>query len=150
MARAVGGGERASERGSARVWERRWGRGATWFDISVHMFKFIRGVFVSKNLRMPAVTIFRSCMLEDSAETKYIYSIASTVWINNFVFDKAPYFSAKDCHRNTNKDVARAPLSHLKSNDDNRYSLSANAAFFLARHFHGTTCLVHFCDILSL
>jgi len=28
-ARAVGGGERASERGSAQVWERRWGRGAT-------------------------------------------------------------------------------------------------------------------------
>ena len=28
-ARTVGGGERASERGSARVWERRWGRGVT-------------------------------------------------------------------------------------------------------------------------
>jgi hypothetical protein len=113
-----------------------------WFKVSVQMFRQIRALCTSMGFRMPAVTILRSCMLADHACVKYLVSIASMVWINNFVFDQHHYFSGKREYKNTSRDVQRAPLSKLlAAQDSRRFSLSANAAFVFARHFQGNTSI---------
>ena len=112
-----------------------------WFDISVEIFKFIRSVCISQNFRMPAVTLFNSCMLSNNHQIKYLYSIANIVWQNNFVYHKEKFFSAEKKDRGTSRDVAVAPLSFMAKRDDRRYLLAANAAFFLGSHFRTSTCI---------
>jgi len=112
-----------------------------WFDISVEIFKFIRIVCISQNFRMPAVTLFNSCMLSSNHEIKYLYSTSNIVWQNNFVYHKEKFFSAEKKDRGTSRDVARAPLIFLPVRDERRYLLAANAAFFLGSHFRTTTCI---------
>jgi len=60
-----------------------------WFELSVTLFQELRQAFVEANFRMPAITLFRSCMLKTKPELAYIYAIASIAYMNNEVFDKA-------------------------------------------------------------
>jgi hypothetical protein len=113
----------------------------SWFNISVEIFKFIRAICISRNFRMPAVTLFNSCMLSNSQEIKYLYSISNLVWMNNFVYHKEKFFSAEKKDRGTTRDVVHAPLSFLPARDERRYLLAANAAFFLGSHFRASTCI---------
>jgi hypothetical protein len=113
----------------------------SWFNISIEIFKFIRAICISRNFRMPAVTLFNSCMLSNSQEIKYLYSISNLVWMNNFVYHKEKFFSAEKKDRGTTRDVAHAPLSFLPARDERRYLLAANAAFFLGNHFRASTCI---------
>jgi len=112
-----------------------------WFDISVEMFKHIRGCCISRKFRLPSVTLFNSCMLSDVPQITYLYSIANIVWMNNFVYHKTKFFSAEQKDRGTSHDVANAPLHFLAARDDRRYLLASNAAYALGRRFNASTCI---------
>jgi hypothetical protein len=103
-----------------------------WFQLSVTLFQEIRQAFVDARLRMPAITLFRSCMLKTKPELAYIYAIASIAYMNNDVFDKAK--------------VAEPLLVHLKKTDPAKRNLSANAAYALSKSFQNRTCLAVFKD----
>jgi hypothetical protein len=101
-----------------------------WFQLSVTLFRELRQAFVDAHLRMPAITLFRSCMLKTKPELAYIYAIASIAYMNNEVFDKAR--------------VAEPLLVHLKPRDPVRRNLSANAAYALSKSFQNRTCIAVF------
>jgi hypothetical protein len=107
-----------------------------WFQISVTIFEFVREAFHNHGFRMPQVTIFNSCMLAETRQLKWLYSCASIVWINNFVFDKQEHF--KDYKDTLHpKHISRALVP------GNPY-LSSNAAYTLSRNFQGTTFVAVF------
>jgi hypothetical protein len=104
----------------------------SWFQLSVSIFKHVRHHFRIGNYRMPEVTLIHSCMLAQTQLLKWLYSITSIMWMNNFVFDKVPYFNSSDqtSERHTSKSLVPG----------NKY-LSANAAFNLSQQFDGTTLI---------
>jgi hypothetical protein len=71
-------------------------------------------------------------MLAQTQLLKWLYSITTIMWMNNFVFDKLPYFNSSDqtSERHTSKSLVPG----------NKY-LSANAAFTLSQQFEGTTLI---------
>jgi hypothetical protein len=101
-----------------------------WFELSVTLFQELRQAFVDAHFRMPAVTLFRSCMLKTKPELEYIYAIASIAYMNNEVFDKA--------------NVAKPLLVHLRRTDPAKRNLSANAAYALSKSFQNRTCIAVF------
>ena len=101
-----------------------------WFQLSVTLFQEIRQAFVDARLRMPAITLFRSCMLKTKPELAYIYAITNIAYMNNEVFDKAK--------------VAQPLLVHLKKTDPAKRNLSANAAYALSKSFQNRTCIAVF------
>jgi hypothetical protein len=107
-----------------------------WFEISVNIFEFVREAFQKRGFRMPQVTIFNSCMLAETRQLKWLYSSASIVWMNNFVFDKHEHF--KD-YKDTShpKHISKALVP------GNPY-LSSNAAYTFSRNFQGTTFVAVF------
>jgi len=107
----------------------------SWFHISTQIFRNIRQQFSERNYRMPHVTLVHSCMLAQTSILKWLYSSASLVWMNNFVFDKFEYFSSSD------PTSTRHPSKQLVPG--NTY-LSPNAAFNLSQHFDGTTLIAVF------
>ncbi len=106
-----------------------------WFHISTQIFRSIRQQFSEKNYRMPHVTLVHSCMLAQTSILKWLYSSASLVWMNNFVFDGFEYFSSSD------PTSTRHPSKSLVPG--NKY-LTPNAAFNLSQHFDGTTLIAVF------
>jgi len=114
---------------------------AAWFRVSVQLFKHIRSYCIEHGFRMPAVTLFRSCMLADSPQTKYLYSIASIQWMNNEVFDKSAYFTSSTKMKGSARDAAEAPLKHVSCPGSAKESLSANAARVFDTTFQSTTCI---------
>ena len=103
---------------------------ASWFQFSVELFKQIRQEFVHAQFRMPAITIFRSCMLEQTPQLAYMYAIASIAYMNNEVFDKAK--------------VSNPLLHRLARTDPAKKDLSANAAYALSKRFQNRTCIAVF------
>jgi hypothetical protein len=103
-----------------------------WFQLSVTLFQDIRQAFVDARLRMPAITLFRSCMLKTKPELAYIYATASIAYMNNEVFDKAK--------------VVEPLLVHLSKTDPTKRNLSANAAYALSKSFQNRTCIAVFKD----
>jgi hypothetical protein len=103
-----------------------------WFQLSVTLFRDIRQAFIDAHFRMPAITLFRSCMLKTKPELAYIYAIASIAYMNNQVFDKAK--------------VVEPLLVHLKKTDPSKRDLSANAAYALSKSFQNRTCIAVFKD----
>ena len=103
-----------------------------WFRLSVTLFQEIRKEFVAQGFRMPAITLFQSCMLKQKPELAYIYAIASIAYMNNEVFDKAK--------------VAQPLLTHLPARHTARQNLSANAAYALSKTFQNRTCIAVFKD----
>jgi hypothetical protein len=106
-----------------------------WFHISTQIFRSIRQQFSERNYRMPHVTLVHSCMLAQTSTLKWLYSSASLVWMNNFVFDKSEYFNSSD------PTSTRHPSKSLVPG--NKY-LTPNAAFNLSQHFDGTTLIAVF------
>jgi hypothetical protein len=104
----------------------------SWFQLSISIFKRVRHHFRTGNYRMPQVTLIHSCMLAQTQLLKWLYSITTIMWMNNFVFDKLPYFNSSDqtSERHTSKSLVPG----------NKY-LSANAAFTLSQQFEGTTLI---------
>lgn len=103
---------------------------ASWFQFSVELFKQIRQEFVHAQFRMPAITIFRSCMLQQTPQLAYMYAIASIAYMNNEVFDKAK--------------VSNPLLHRLARTDPAKKDLSANAAYALSKRFQNRTCIAVF------
>ena len=103
---------------------------ASWFQLSVTLFREIRQEFVKSQFRMPAITIFRSCMLQQTPQLAYMYAIASIAYMNNEVFDKAK--------------VAKPLLVHLTRTDPFKNNLSANAAYALSKKLQNRTCIAVF------
>lgn len=105
---------------------------SSWFRLSVSLFQEIRQEFVDSGFRMPAITLFQSCMLKQKPELAYIYAIASIAYMNNEVFDKAK--------------VAQPLLTYLPARHSARKNLSANAAYALSKTFQNRTCIAVFKD----
>jgi hypothetical protein len=104
----------------------------SWFQLSVSIFKRVRYHFRAGNYRMPQVTLIHSCMLAQTQLLKWLYSITTIMWMNNFVFDKLPYFNSSDQTSERHKSKSLVP--------GNKY-LSANAAFNFSQQFQGTTLI---------
>ena len=108
-----------------------------WYDASCTIMSHIRAACKEKNYRMPAVTIVRSCMVDPSKqELDYLYSIATIMWMNNFVFGQVEFFAAKSSNKN-------APMPILPGIRD----LTTNAAFRFSQAYSGVTYIaVHITD----
>jgi hypothetical protein len=104
----------------------------SWFQLSVSIFKRVRHHFRTGNYRMPQMTLIHSCMLAQTRLLKWLYSITTIMWMNNFVFDKVPYFNSSDPTSERHKSKSLVP--------GNKY-LSANAALNLSQQFEGTTLI---------
>ncbi len=92
---------------------------------------------------MPEVTLINSCMVAQTPLLTWMYSVASIVWMNNFVFDTTPYFTSRD---------PSSAESSTKAQVVGNSSLSINAAKNLSRHLEGTTLIAvhkaeHFAEI---
>jgi Ulp1 protease family, C-terminal catalytic domain len=119
-----------------------------WYALSVQLFKDLRTEFVQHGYRMPEISLFSSCMMSSKPALQYVYASASIVWMNNFVFDKAPYFNNKKKRGGSledERDASNAPLAFLKMSDPARTSLSANAAYTFSTRFTHSTCVAVFC-----
>jgi hypothetical protein len=115
----------------------------SWFKVSTTIMKFVRQEFQKKKYRMPEVTIINSCMVAQTPLLTWMYSVASIVWMNNFVFDKTPYFNCRD---------PTSAESCTKAQVAGNNTLSINAAKNLSRHLEGTTLIAvhdatHFAEI---
>jgi Ulp1 protease family, C-terminal catalytic domain len=99
-----------------------------WYDASCKIMAHLRRVFKAKNYRMPAVTIVCSCMVAAKPELTYLYSIASLMWMNNYVFHRVEYFAA-------NKSNKSAPMPLLQGCRD----LTTNAALRFSQTCSGVT-----------
>jgi hypothetical protein len=104
----------------------------SWFQLSVSIFQRVRYHFRAGNYRMPQVTLIHSCMLAQTQLLKWLYSITTIMWMNNFVFDKLTYFNSSDQTSERHKSKSLVP--------GDKY-LSANAAFNFSQQFQGTTLI---------
>jgi len=108
-----------------------------WFKLSQNIFNSVRNEFERRRYRMPEVTLIHSCMIAPKPVLKWLYSISSIMWMNNFVYDKYAYFSS------TNPlDANYKGNSLLKTKD-----LTPNAAYNFSLKFEDTTLIaVHYPD----
>ncbi len=107
-----------------------------WFQLSQKIFNSVREVFEARGYRMPEVTLIHSCMIAQKPVIKWIYSSASIMWMNNFVYDKYVYFNSTD--KNSDKFIGKSLLKK------NKY-LTPNAAYNFSLNFEDTTLIaVHF------
>ena len=104
-----------------------------WYDASCLIMAHLRQTFAAKGYRMPAVTIVRSCMVAAIPELTYLYSIASIMWCNNFVFHKVPYFAAKSNNKSAPQPLLKGVLD-LTSNAAFRFSQAYSGVTFIALH----------------
>jgi hypothetical protein len=104
-----------------------------WYDASCIIMANLRQTFAEKNYRMPAVTIVRSCMVAPIPELTYLYSIASIMWSNNFVFHKVQYFAAKSNNKSAPQPLLKGVLD-LTSNAAFRFSQAYSGVTFIAVH----------------
>jgi len=104
-----------------------------WYDASCIIMANLRQTFAAKNYRMPAVTIVRSCMVAPIPELTYLYSIASIMWSNNFVFHKVQYFAAKSNNKSAPQPLLKGVLD-LTSNAAFRFSQAYSGVTFIAVH----------------
>jgi hypothetical protein len=116
-----------------------------WFQLSQKIFNDVRIAFQERGYRMPEVTLIHSCMLAQTPVLKWLYSISSIMWMNNFVFDKYVYFDSTD---------PKSAKFKGKSLLANNKHLSANAAFNFSQKFEETTFIAvhrpeYFLDIWS-
>jgi hypothetical protein len=106
----------------------------SWFRVSTVIMKYVRQEFQKKKYRMPEVTLINSCMVAQTPLLTWMYSVASIIWMNNFVFDKTPYFNSRDP---TSAESSTKALVPGKQNN----TLSINAALNFSRHLEGTTLI---------
>jgi hypothetical protein len=104
-----------------------------WYDASCLIMAHLRQTFAAKKYRMPAVTIVRSCMVAAIPELTYLYSIASIMWSNNFVFHKVPYFAARSNNKSAPQPLLKGVLD-LTSNAAFRFSQAYSGVTFIAVH----------------
>jgi hypothetical protein len=106
-----------------------------WFQLSQKIFNSVRTTFERRGYRMPEVTLIHSCMLAQKPVMKWLYSIASIMWMNNFVFDKYPYFSSTDKNAADYRGKSLLPENKL---------LTPNAAYNFSLNFEDTTLIAVF------
>ena len=104
-----------------------------WYDASCIIMAHLRETFAAKKFRMPKVTIVRSCMVAAIPELTYLYSIASIMWSNNFVFHKFPYFAARSNNKSAPQPLLKGVLD-LTSNAAFRFSQAYSGVTFIAVH----------------
>lgn len=106
----------------------------SWFRVSIFLMKYVRREFQKQGYRMPEVTLINSCMCAQTPLLTWIYSVTSIIWMNNFVFDKCPYFNSRD--PKSAESSAKALVPGIESN-----TLSINAAKNLSLRLEGTTLI---------
>jgi hypothetical protein len=106
-----------------------------WFQLSTKIFTSVRTEFQRRGYRMPEVTLIHSCMIAQQPVMKWLYSISSIMWMNNFVYDKYDYFTSIDPQAANYR--GKALLSSKK--------LTANAAYNFSVNFEDITLIaVHY------
>jgi hypothetical protein len=106
-----------------------------WFQLSTKIFTSVRTEFQRRGYRMPEVTLIHSCMIAQQPVMKWLYSISSIMWMNNFVYDKYDYFTSGDPHSANYRGKALLPTKKL----------TANAAYNFSVNFEDTTLIaVHY------
>jgi hypothetical protein len=106
-----------------------------WFKLSKKIFFRVRNEFECRGFRMPEVTLIHSCMVAQEPVMKWLYSIASIMWMNNFVYDKYDYFNSRT--REAPNYMGKKLLTTKK--------LTPNAAYNFSLNFEDTTVIaVHY------
>jgi hypothetical protein len=107
-----------------------------WFQLSQKIFNSVRNEFERRGYRMPEVTLIHSCMIAQIPVLKWLYSISSIMWMNNFVYDKYAYFSSTDTHSANFRGKSLLAWTKL---------LTPNAAYNFSLKFEDTTLIaVHY------
>ena len=106
-----------------------------WFQLSMKIFTSVRTEFQRRGYRMPEVTLIHSCMIAQQPVMKWLYSISSIMWMNNFVYDKYDYFTSGDPHAANFRGKALLPTKKLNANAAYNFSVNFEDTTLIAVHY---------------